>query len=36
MTARVPHCGDDTTMAVPEPYWKQLQHLISGESYHEL
>jgi len=24
MTARGPHYDDDATMAVPEPYWKQL------------
>jgi len=33
---RGPHYDADTTMAVPEPYHKQLLHLISCERYHEL
>jgi len=33
---RGPHYDADTKMAEPEPYEKQLLHLISCERYHEL
>jgi len=36
MNTRVPHYDDDTTMAVPEPYQKQLLYFISCERYHQL
>jgi len=29
MTARTPHYDADAAMAIPEPYYKQLLHLIS-------
>jgi len=33
---RGPHYNVDATMALPQPYWKQLLHLISYERYREL
>jgi len=33
MTTREPHYDANATMTVPEPYEKQLLHLISCERY---
>jgi len=33
---RGPHYNADATMAVPQPYLKQVLHFLSCERYHEL